>query len=261
MDIPPSDIWHQCQLAERRILFQSQITTHAIKRIYTDQSLEGQSSWSYIRILGIGRYETKRSEKSVRNVHRRSKVNRVPLDDASLKNKKKNDPQGSFVTVRFSADRAFAVCVSLILSAYLNSGLQRVQKAGQQVCRSSSSSRTAQRPLSRMTSFSFVFLAVSLWLNGAAALTNSSASSIIPASELASLNNTVKGRLFRSTPFASPCFSLLNGQPNADFDDVSCAAVQANYGVPEFRTPRFGAYMEVRCGPLFLRLGIYFFDD
>lgn len=104
-----------------------------------------------------------------------------------------------------------------------------------------------------MASFSFVFLAVSLWLSGAAALTNTS--SIISTSELAALNSSVKGRLFRSTPFALPCFSTFNGQPNVDFDNTACAAVQANYGVPEFRTPRFGAYMEVRCGPLLFRVG------
>ena len=67
----------------------------------------------------------------------------------------------------------------------------------------------------------------------------------ISAADIAALNSSVSGRLFQGFPVSLPCFTSFNGNPQVA-DNASCAAVQAGYTTPEFRTPHFGAFMQVR---------------
>ncbi|EKM56467.1 uncharacterized protein PHACADRAFT_207699 [Phanerochaete carnosa HHB-10118-sp] len=57
------------------------------------------------------------------------------------------------------------------------------------------------------------------------------------------LNASVDGHLHLSRPFELPCFSLFEGQAVSP-DSLGCAAVQANYTDPVFRSEHFGAYMQ-----------------
>ncbi|KAI5122687.1 hypothetical protein M0805_009740 [Coniferiporia weirii] len=63
------------------------------------------------------------------------------------------------------------------------------------------------------------------------------------AAELSALNETVKGRLFRATPLALPCFSRYENTTHT-VDDARCSVVQSEYTLPELRAPFFGAYMQ-----------------
>lgn len=58
------------------------------------------------------------------------------------------------------------------------------------------------------------------------------------------LNSTVGGRLQSAKPVSAPCFSIFDGQDVA-VDSAACAEVRNGYSSPEFRSPRFGAYMMV----------------
>lgn len=67
----------------------------------------------------------------------------------------------------------------------------------------------------------------------------------ISSANIAALNSSVSGRLFQGTPVSLPCFPSFNGIAQAA-DNVVCTAVQAGYTTPEFGTPHFGAFMQVR---------------
>ncbi|KAJ6515254.1 FAD-binding domain-containing protein [Mycena sanguinolenta] len=58
----------------------------------------------------------------------------------------------------------------------------------------------------------------------------------------AQLSKSLGGRLLQANPLAAPCFSVVNGH-NSTVDAQACAAVQAGYTAPDFRSPRFPAYM------------------
>ncbi|KAJ7838188.1 FAD-binding domain-containing protein [Mycena olivaceomarginata] len=62
------------------------------------------------------------------------------------------------------------------------------------------------------------------------------------AADWEQFSKSLNGRLLRATPIAAPCFSVLNGNSSA-VDPQACAAVQAGYTVPDFRSTRYAAYM------------------
>ncbi|KAJ7838180.1 FAD-binding domain-containing protein [Mycena olivaceomarginata] len=62
------------------------------------------------------------------------------------------------------------------------------------------------------------------------------------AADWEQFSKSLNGRLLRATPIAAPCFSVLNGKSSA-VDPQACAAVQAGYTVPDFRSTRYAAYM------------------
>jgi hypothetical protein len=71
------------------------------------------------------------------------------------------------------------------------------------------------------------------------------------AADWEQFSKSLNGRLLRATPIAAPCFSVLNGNSSA-VDPQACAAVQAGYTVPDFRSTRYAAYMLVRLKILLL---------
>lgn len=79
-------------------------------------------------------------------------------------------------------------------------------------------------------------------------------------SQWAALNGSVAGRLQLSKPFELPCFSSFKAQP-VPSDPEACAAVQANYTDPAFRSKQFGAYMNVCVVSLRLCLCICSYGD
>ncbi|KAJ7265377.1 FAD-binding domain-containing protein [Mycena haematopus] len=65
----------------------------------------------------------------------------------------------------------------------------------------------------------------------------------LPSTEdWAQLSKSLDGRLLQATPLAASCFSVVNDH-NSTVDPQTCAAVQAGYTVPDFRSSRFPAYM------------------
>ncbi|KAF9045971.1 FAD-binding domain-containing protein [Hymenopellis radicata] len=57
------------------------------------------------------------------------------------------------------------------------------------------------------------------------------------------LSVALNGRLHSALPLSSPCFPIVNGLNNT-VNDTACAAVQAGYSSPTFRSPRFSAFMQ-----------------
>ncbi|KAI1498311.1 hypothetical protein F5X99DRAFT_412209 [Biscogniauxia marginata] len=58
-------------------------------------------------------------------------------------------------------------------------------------------------------------------------------------------NISVKGRLYRSTPLALPCFSIYNGQPT-EVDEEMCSTIRLNYTTAQFRVEEPSAYMNLQ---------------
>ncbi|KAK0492128.1 FAD-binding domain-containing protein [Armillaria luteobubalina] len=60
--------------------------------------------------------------------------------------------------------------------------------------------------------------------------------------EWLNLAHSVDGRLYRTLPFASPCFSTVNGASSTP-NEAECAGVQATYANATVRSEHFSAYM------------------
>lgn len=81
---------------------------------------------------------------------------------------------------------------------------------------------------------------MSLLLLGALAL--SASASPVRRADWTTLNSSLVGRLQIGTPLALPCFTSFNGKPSVA-NATACAAIQANYEVPDYRKAFEGAYM------------------
>lgn len=71
---------------------------------------------------------------------------------------------------------------------------------------------------------------------------SSGAVSAAPCWNWATLNATVQGRLHPLRPLSLPCFSVYNNQ-SVGSNPAACAAVQANYTSPEYRTNVANGFM------------------
>lgn len=58
-------------------------------------------------------------------------------------------------------------------------------------------------------------------------------------------SSSLGGRLHAAVPLAAPCFPIVNGVHKI-VNSTECSAVEQGYGLADFRSPRYPAYMFVR---------------
>lgn len=68
----------------------------------------------------------------------------------------------------------------------------------------------------------------------------------LPAeANMAVLNQTVRGRLYEASPFARPCFSILDGHSVISYP-AQCSEIQAQYSSAAYRTESYSGFMYIQ---------------
>lgn len=102
---------------------------------------------------------------------------------------------------------------------------------------------TLSTPLILGLGLAFVASSLSRDTPAAQGLTGIVTTSSITATQWSELNSTLGGKLSAATPFAAPCFDVVNGASNED--KSGCAAIQSGYRDPFYRASRFNAFLWV----------------